>query len=280
MQASLSDFQYAAKKRGPRRDQLLREIDAVTPRLALIAEINPFYPQGEGRVRPPIGAQQMLRMCIAQPCFGLSDEGVEHSIYASQAIPRFFGIELKREAALYVMTLLEFGGLLEANNLTERIFTAINFLLAAKALRLMEGKIVDATIIEVPCSTKNRDNQREEEIHQTKKGNQWRFGMNAHIAVNPDSGLTFTLAANAANMIEITQAYSKLHVDETTAFDDAGHQGVEKRQENENNAVAWHTRLCVANLMIERRRLFELHTQAALKWQKYPKQSTHKLSTR
>jgi IS5 family transposase len=243
MQASFSDLEYAAKKRVTRRDRFLSEIEAVTPWLALVAEIEPFYPKGEGRGRPPIGMHRMLRMYIAQQCFGLSDEGIEDAIYDSQAIRGFIGIDLNRETAPDATTLLKFRRLLEENNLTERIFTAINTVLAAKGLLLKEGTVVDATIIEAPSSTKNKDGTRDSEMHQTKKGNQWHFGMKAHIGVDADSGLTHTLVTTAANVSDITQAHALLHGDETTAFGDAGYQGVERRQENEKSAVTWHVAL-------------------------------------
>jgi IS5 family transposase len=243
MQASFSDLEYAAKKRVTRRDRFLSEIEAVTPWLALVAEIEPFYPKGEGRGRPPIGAHRMLRMYIAQQCFGLSDEGIEDAIYDSQAIRGFIGIDLNRETAPDATTLLKFRRLLEENNLTERIFTAINTVLAAKGLLLKEGTVVDATIIEAPSSTKNKDGTRDSEMYQTKKGNQWHFGMKAHIGVDADSGLTHTLVTTAANVSDITQAHALLHGDETTAFGDAGYQGVERRQENEKSAVTWHVAL-------------------------------------
>jgi len=243
MQASFSDLEYASKKRVTRRDRFLSEIEAVTPWLALVAEIEPFYPKGEGRGRPPIGMHRMLRMYIAQQCFGLSDEGIEDAIYDSQAIRGFIGIDLNRETAPDATTLLKFRRLLEENNLTERIFTAINTVLAAKGLLLKEGTVVDATIIEAPSSTKNKDGTRDSEMHQTKKGNQWHFGMKAHIGVDADSGLTHTLVTTAANVSDITQAHALLHGDETTAFGDAGYQGVERRQENEKSAVTWHVAL-------------------------------------
>lgn len=243
MQASFSDLEYVAKKRVTRRDRFLSEIEAVTPWLILVAEIEPFYPKGEGRGRPPIGAQRMLRMYIARQCFGLSDEGIEGAIYDSQAIRGFIGIDLNRETAPDATTLLKFRRLLEANNLTERIFTAINILLAAKGLLLKEGPVVDATIIEAPSSTKNKDGARDPEMHQTKKGNQWHFGMKAHIGVDADSGLTHTLVTTAANVSDVTQAHALLHGDETKAFGESGYQGVQKRQDNQNSAVTWHVAL-------------------------------------
>lgn len=165
MQRSFSDLEYAAKKKVTRRDRFLGEINAVTPWSALVAEIAPFYPKGEGRGRPPVGLERMLRMYIAQQCFGLSDEGIEDAIYDSQAVRAFIGIDLNREAAPDATTLLKFRRLLESQGLTQRIFTAINIHLAQKGLLLKEGTVVDATIIAAPSSTKNRDGKRDPEMH-------------------------------------------------------------------------------------------------------------------
>jgi transposase, IS5 family len=176
-----------------RRDRILGEINAITPWSALVAEIEPFYPKGEGRGRPPIGLERMLRMYVAQQCFGLSDEGTADAIYDSQAIRSFVGIDLNREAAPDATTLLKFRRRLEERKLTERIFTAINAHLILKGLMLKEGTVVDATIIAASSSTKNQDGKRDPEMHQTKKGNQWHFGMKAHIGVDAESGITHTL---------------------------------------------------------------------------------------
>ena len=243
MQASFSELEYAAKKKMTRRDRFLGEIEAVTPWSALAAEIQPFYPKGEGRGRPPIGLERMLRMYIAQQCFGLSDEGIEDAIYDSQAIRRFVGIDLSHESAPDATTVLKFRRLLETNQLTERIFAAINTLLATKGLILKEGTVVDATIIAAPSSTKNRDGERDPEMHQTKKGNQWHFGMKAHIGVDADTGITHTLVTTPANTADVTQAHALLHGQEVDAFGDAGYRGVEKRQENRSSKVDWHVAL-------------------------------------
>ena len=240
MQASFSALEYAAKKKVTRRDRFLGEIEALTPWSALIAEIEPFYPKGEGRGRPPIGLERMLRMYIAQQCFGLSDEGTEDAIYDSQAVRGFIGIDLAREAAPDATTLLKFRRLLEKHHLTERIFNAINTHLAEKGLMLKEGTVVDATIIAAPSSTKNQTGERNPEMHQTKKGNQWHFGMKAHIGADADSGLVHTLVTTPANTNDVTQAHALLHEEESVAFGDAGYQGVEKREENRLPDVRWH----------------------------------------
>ncbi len=239
MQATFSELEYAAKKKITRRDRFLGEIDAVTPWSALVAEIEPCYPEAGARGRQPVGVERMLRMYIAQQCFGLSDEGIEDAIYESQSIRRFVGIDLSRESAPDATTLLKFRRLLEKHQLTERIFTAINTLLAAKGLILKEGTVVDATIIAAPSSTKNRSGQRDPEMHQTKKGNQWYFGMKAHIGVDAETGITHTLVTTPANVNDVTQAHALLHGEEKVAFGDAGDQGVEKREKNRNGEVQW-----------------------------------------
>lgn len=240
MQASFSELEYATKKRLTRRDRFLVEIEAITPWAALMKVVAPHYPSGGGPGRPPIGLERILRMYVAQQCFGLSDEGAEDALYDSQAIRRFVGIDLNREAAPDATTLLKFRHLLEAHQLTESIFDAINAHLAEKGLFLREGTIVDATLIAAPPSTKNKEGKRDSEMHSSKKGNQWHFGMKAHIGVDAQSGLVHTLVGTAGNVADVTQAQALLHGDETDVFGDAGYQGVEKREENLALPVTWH----------------------------------------
>ena len=222
-QASFSELEYAAKKKQTRRDRFLAEIEAVTPWGGLERTITPFYPSSGGRGRPPIGLTRMLRMYVAQQCFGLSDEGVEDALYDSQAIRRFVGIDLAREAAPDATTLLKFRRLLETHQLTESIFNAINAHLAEKGLLLREGTIVDATLIAAPPSTKNREGKRDEEMHQAKKGNQWHFGMKAHIGVDPESGLVHTIECTTAKVADISMMESCLHGEETLVLGDRGY---------------------------------------------------------
>lgn len=239
-QMSFSDAEYASRKKLTRRDRFLAEIKAVTPWSALVAAIEPVYPKGDGRGRPPIGVARMLRMYVAQQCFGLSDEGIEDAIYDSQAIRNIIGIDLNRESAPDATTLLKFRRLLEKHNLTRRIFDEINAHLASKGLMMREGTIVDATLIAAPPSTKNRDEKRDPETHQSKKGKTWHFGMKAHIGVDAKTGLTHTLVTTAGNVSDVTQTHKFLHGDETMVFGDAGYQGADKRPENADKAVTWH----------------------------------------
>lgn len=240
MQTSFSELEYAAKKRQTRRDRFLADIEAITPWASLVQVIAPHYPRNHGAGRPVVGLERMLRMYVAQQCFGLSDESAEDAIYDSQAIRRFVGIDLNREAAPDATTLLKFRHLLDAHQLTASIFSAINAHLAEKGLFLREGTIVDATLIAAPPSTKNKAGKRDPEMHQSQKGNQWHFGMKAHIGVDANSGLVHTLIGTAGNVHDITQAQALLHGDETDAFGDAGYQGVEKREENLELPVTWH----------------------------------------
>ena len=249
MQSSFSELEYASKKKQTRRDWFLAEIDAVTPWVELERAVTPFYPSSGGRGRPPIGLSRMLRMYVAQQCFGLSDEGIEDALYDSQAIRRFVGIDLNRESAPDATTLLNFRHLLESHQLTESIFNAINGHLAEKGLLLREGTIVDAprrkypwgaTLIAAPPSTKNKDGQRDPDMHQSKKGKQWHFGMKAHIGVDAQSGLVHTVIGTAGHVSDVTQAQALLHGAETDAFGDAGYQGVEKREESLECPVTWH----------------------------------------
>jgi len=238
VQSSFSALEFAAKKKLTRRERFLREIDAVTPWAELAARIEPFYPKGTGRGRPPIGLARMLRMYVVQQCLGLSDEGIEDAVYDSQAIRGFIGIDLARESAPDATTLLKFRRLLEAHGLTQAIFEAINAHLAAKGLLLREGTVVDATIISAPSSTKNDSGARDPEMHQTKKGKNWFFGMKAHIGVDRDSGLVHTVVGTAANVSDVTVGNALLHGEETDVFADAGYQGAGKR--DDATAANWH----------------------------------------
>jgi IS5 family transposase len=230
----------AYKKKPTRRARFLAGITQATPWEQLEQLIEPFYPKVSGAGRRPIGIPRMLRMYVAQQCFGLSDEGIEDAIYDSQAVRDFVGIDPTWGAAPDATTLANFRHLLEAHDLTRRIFETINAHLAAQGLILREGTIVDATLIAAPPSTKNKDKQREPEMHQSKKGNDWHFGMKAHVGVDAASGLVHTVIGTAGNVADVTQAHALLHGDETIVLADAGYQGVEKREENQDKTVHWH----------------------------------------
>ena len=237
-QISFSQMEYAGKKRVTRRERFLGEMERVVPWSALLEVLEPYYPKGK-RGRPPIGLERMLRVYFIQQWYGLSDEGVEDAITDSQALRRFVGIDLSREDAPDATTLLQFRRLLETHRLTEKLFSCINGQLAAQGLLLKEGTIADATILSAPSSTKNREKARDPEMHQTKKGNQWYFGMKAHIGVDSQSGLVHTVTGTAAHVADITETDKLLHGEEQVVFLDAGYTGIEKRAEVKEKKVKW-----------------------------------------
>ncbi len=237
-QISFSQMEYSGKKRITRRERFLGEMERVVPWSALLEVLEPYYPKGK-RGRPPIGLERMLRVYFIQQWYGLSDEGVEDAITDSQALRRFVGIDLSREDAPDATTLLQFRRLLETHRLTEKLFSCINGQLAAQGLLLKEGTIADATILSAPSSTKNREKARDPEMHQTKKGNQYYFGMKAHIGVDSQSGLVHTVTGTAAHVADITETEKLLHGEERVVFLDAGYTGIEKRAEVKEKKVKW-----------------------------------------
>ncbi len=237
-QRSFASAEYAMKKKRTRREKFLADMERVVPWSRLIAVIEPLYPTS-GRVgRQPIGVARMLRMYCLQQWYGLADEALEDALYDSQALRDFVGINLASESVPDATTLLKFRRLLLANDLTRSLFDEINAHLAEQGLLMRAGTIVDATIIAAPSSTKNQGKTRDPEMHQAKKGNQWHFGMKAHIGVDAQSGLVHSVVGTAANVNDVTQAGALLHGDETVAFGDAGYRGVAKRDEAQG--PRWH----------------------------------------
>ena len=236
-QRSFASAEYAMKKR-TRREKFLAEMERIVPWSRLIAVIEPLYPKS-GRVgRPPIGVPKMLRMYCLQQWYSLADEALEDALYDSQALRDFVGIDLSRESVPDATTLLKFRRLLQDNDLTRALLDEINAHLTYQGLLMRAGTIVDATIIAAPSSTKNEGKTRDPDMHQTKKGNQWFFGMKAHIGVDAESGIVHSVVATAANVGDITQAGALLHGEEEVAFGDAGYRGVNKREEAQG--PRWH----------------------------------------
>ena len=237
-QRSFASAEHALKKKLTRREKFLAEMERVVPWARLIAVIEPLYPTS-GRVgRQPMGVPKMLRMYLLQQWYGLADEALEDAIYDSQALRDFVGIDLSRESVPDATTLLKFRRLLEAGELTKKMFDEINTHLHQQGLLMRAGTIVDATIIAAPSSTKNASGERDPEMHQAKKGKQWHHGMKAHIGVDAESGLVHSLVSTAANVSDVTQAGALLHGEETDAFGDAGYRGVGKREEAQG--PQWH----------------------------------------
>lgn len=229
-QPSFSQAEFAAKKKVTRREKFLARMGTLIPWTSLLAVIEPFYPKGE-RGRRPLGLERMLRVYFLQQWYGLADEAIEDALYDSHALQSFARIDLAAEGVPDATTLLKFRRLLETHDLCKGLFAAINADLTARGLLLREGTLVDATLIAAPPSTKNKEKKRDPEMHQTRKGNQWYFGMKAHIGADRDSKLVHTVVVTAANVADVTQTAQLLHGAETQVHADAGYTGVEKRAE-------------------------------------------------
>ena len=187
-QGSFSQAEYAGKKKQTRRDRFLAEMEQVVPWPRLVERLRPFYPKGE-RGRPPIGLERMLRIHFLQQWYGLADEAMEDGLYDSQALRGFAGIDLTVAAVPDATTIMNFRHWLESHELSQALFAEVSAMLEERGLLMRQGTIVDATIIAAPPSTKNKSKARDPEMHQTKKGNQWHFGMKAHIGVDVASGV-------------------------------------------------------------------------------------------
>ena len=229
-QTSFAHAEFAAKQKTTRRETFLARMEEVIPWAKLLAVLEPHYPKGE-RGRPPLGLERMLRVYFLQQWYGLADEALEDALYDSQALQQFARIDFGDQGVPDATSLLNFRHLLETHDLCKGLFSAINADLAARGLLLRAGTLVDATLIAAPPSTKNKEKQRDPEMHQTKKGNQWYFGMKAHIGADRDSKLVHTVVVTAANVADVTKAAQLLHGEETQVHADAGYTGVEKRAE-------------------------------------------------
>ena len=238
-QVSFSQVEYAGKKKQTRRDKFLTEMDQVVPWARLVARLQPLYPKGE-RGRPPIGLERMLRIYFLQQWYALADEALEDALYDSQALRNFAGIELNRDPVPDATTVLHFRHWLERHDLTRVLFDEVGAMLEERGLLMRQGTIVDATIVAAAPSTKNQSKTRDPEMHQTKKGNQWHFGMKAHIGVDVASGVVHTLVGTAANKADITQTAALLHGREEAVFADAGYTGAAKRPELADRDLSWN----------------------------------------
>lgn len=226
-QISFGDSEYLAKKKTTRREIFLGEMDQVVPWEKLHKIIEPHYPVA-GRGRQPYPLQTMVRVHLMQNWFGLSDPAMEEALYEIGSMRGFAGLTLT-EPIPDETTILNFRRIIEGNELAPMILDKVNGHLARKGLMLKRGSIVDATIIAAPSSTKNAEKKRDPEMHQTKKGNQWYFGMKAHIGVDTDSGLVHTVVTSAANEADVTVVSELLHGQESEVHADAGYIGADKR---------------------------------------------------
>jgi transposase, IS5 family len=220
--ASQGSFEKYRKQ--TRREKFLAEMDRIMPWAELESLIEPYYPK-QGNGRPPIGLSVMLRIYFLQHWFNLSDPAAEEALYDSPALRRFAGVDLGGAPAPDETTILNFRHLLERHDLCGAMLEAVNLYLESCGVRIGTGTIVDATIIHAPSSTKNATGTRDPEMHQTRKGNQWYFGMKAHIGVDSKHGVVHSLCSTAASVADKHMLPDLLHGEERKVWGDGAYQG-------------------------------------------------------
>lgn len=229
-QQTFSDIEYSGRRKKTKRDEFLEIMNKIIPWDEWVSIVKPYYYDGK-RGRPPIGIEKMLRMYLLQVWFNLSDEGVEDAIYDSYAMRKFMGIDFMMEQVPDATTLLHFRRLIEESGLGKAFFEAINRCLEKCGHMMKGGTIVDATIISAPSSTKNAAGNRDPEMRQTKKGNQWYFGMKCHMGADAGGGYAHSITATPANVHDISEAAKLIRPDDEVVYGDAGYVGIEKRPE-------------------------------------------------
>jgi IS5 family transposase len=240
MTLSASGFDRYAKT--TRRAAFLAEMERVVPWSELCALIQPFYPRA-GNGRPPIGLERMLRIYFLQQWFNLSDPAVEEALYDSVAMRSFVGIDLGREPVPDETTACKFRHLLEQHEIGRQLFEQVHVHLERQGIKVSKGTIVDATIISAPSSTKNAAGERDPDMHQTKKGKQWYFGMKAHIGVDSKTKVIHAVVATAANVADSTILPDLLHGEETRVWGDQAYKGkTEVIHEHAPNALDFTNR--------------------------------------
>lgn len=233
-QTTFSDIEYGNRKRTTKREEFLDIMDEIIPWDEWVEFVRPYYPAGK-RGRPVKGIETMLRMYLLQTWFNLSDEGAEDAIYDSYAFRKFMKIDFMTEQVPDATTLLKFRHMIEKNHLGEEFFRAINRVMEATGHIMHGGTIIDATIINAPSPTKNAEKKRDPEMHQTKKGNEWKFGMKCNIGVDTGSGLVHSITATSANVHDITEAHKLIRKDDKVVYGDSGYLGIAKREEIRND---------------------------------------------
>ena len=256
-QPTFADLEYEGKKRKTRREVFLERMDGLIPWGELEERISPVYSKG-GRGRRPYALSVMLRIHLVQLFYNRSDPGMEDMLYEVESVRRFVGLRLSGPLPDET-TILNFRHLLERHELGRGLFQEINRHLESRVLRLREGTIVDASIIEAPSSTKNESGKRDPEMRQTKKGNEWHFGMKVHIGADAQTGVVHSVTTTAANVHDVTEAHRLLHGRESRVWGDAGYQGVDKRGENRELGVEWRVAMRPG-----RRRQLEARSDEAL----------------
>src|SRR5437870_7400886 len=220
--AMMTGFEQYTRK--TRRALFLEEMEQVVPWRELCGLVEPHYPKAGGG-RPPVGVERMLRIYFLQQWFNLSDPGVEEALYDSAVMRSFVGIDLGCEPVPDETTVCKFRHLLEKHKVGGTMLMKVNLYLQSQGVRITTGTIVDATIIHAPSSTKNREEKRDPEMHQTKKGNQWYFGMKAHVGVDSKTKIIHTAVATAANVADSTVLPDLLHGEETRVWGDQAYKG-------------------------------------------------------
>lgn len=233
-QSTFTDMEYSLRKKKTRREEFLEIMDEIIPWGEWVDAIKPYYPSGK-RGCPPMEIEKMLRMYLLQIWFNLSNPATEDAIYDSYAMRKFTGINFMTKSVPDETTLCKFHHLLEENDLNKLFFGVINRVMVQTGHMMKGGTIVDATIINAPSSTKNAEKKRDPEMRQTKKGNEWKFGMKCHIGVDAGSGLVHTIMTTTANVHDVTETAKLLREDDQVVYGDSGYLGVQKRHEIAEN---------------------------------------------
>jgi IS5 family transposase len=235
---SFASLAYDSKKKKTRREKFLQEMDKVIPWKDLIQVIEKYYPKA-GNGRQPMPLEMMLRIYFMQQWYALSDPAMEDALYDIESMRRFAGIDIATDVVPDETTILHFRHLLERHELTKKIFEKTQRYLTEKGLLLRAGTIVDATIINAPSSTKNRDNTRDKEMKQTKKGNQWYFGMKAHVGTDSKTGLAHSIVVTDAGVHDSQVMDELLHGEEKAVYGDRAYTSEKKRKEYEERGIKW-----------------------------------------
>lgn len=233
-QLSFTEAEYLRRKRRTKKEDFLDSMDEIIPWKDWVGQIEPYY-YNNIRGRHAKDIETMLRMYLLQNWYHLSDEAVEDAIYDSYAMKKFLKLDFNKESVPDATTLLKFRHILEENKIGEKIFEDVKERLDRGGMMMHGGTIVDATIISAPSSTKNKDGERDPEMHQTRKGNQWYHGMKAHIGVDAGTGFVHTVTATAANVHDIEEAPKLFREDDEVGYADSGYLGIEKRSDVKND---------------------------------------------
>ena len=227
-QLTFADSEFSSKRRQTRKEIFLSRMEHILPWQDMTAVIEPFYPKA-GNGRRPYPLETMLRIHCMQHWYNLSDGAMEDALYEIASMRLFARLSLD-SALPDRTTIMNFRHLLEQHQLARQLFKTINRWLAEAGVMMTQGTLVDATIIEAPSSTKNKEQQRDPEMHQTKKGNQWHFGMKLHIGADSQTGLVHSASVTAANVHDRHQVPHLLHGRETRLYGDSAYRGKEQRE--------------------------------------------------